>query len=386
MDATLIVGAEIGNVAEWCRVNGVNVRTFYRHRARIRAEGQWQPRSRRPHNSPGATPEAVVALIVRLREDLAPDNGADNIRAELETLANSPGWPAGTKVPARATINRILDRNDLLDKNPKKRPRASWRRFSYARPRDCYQIDGTEHVLADGTAVVAIDVLDDCSRTWVASRVAAAETTTAALAAFDAAVRDWGAPGLALADNGTAWAHPQRSRDKTLTSEFSRTIGSRHGSRVVHSSPYHPQTCGKVERLHGTAKRLLAHRWPTPATTITELQARLDEIREHYNTHRRHSAIGTTPAQAFAHASSHGGPGDLPRQDDATIHKIKVMANGTIALNDYRISVGRDHAGTTVTLLRSGERVTAYTTNGDPLGHLILDNTKKYQGKIVQAA
>ena len=386
MDATLIVDPEIGNVAEWCRLNGVNPRTFYRHRARIRNEGQWRPRSRRPHSSPTATPEPVVALILQLREELAPDHGADNIRAGLETRANSPGWPAGARVPARATINRILDRHGLLDKNPKKRPRASWRRFSYARPRDCYQIDGTEHTLADGTIMVAIDVLDDCTRVWLASQVAPAETTTAALDAVAAAVRDWGAPGVILADNGTAWAHPHRSRDKSLTSEFSRTVSTRYGSRVIHSSPYHPQTCGKVERLHATADRLLSHRWPQPAAGIAELQARLDEVRAHYNTRRRHSAIDTTPAQAWASAPSHGGPGDLPRQDDATIHQIKVMPNGTVALADYRISVGREHAGHTVTLLRCGDRVTAYTTNGDPIGHLTLDKTKKYQGKVVHAA
>ena len=66
-------------------------------------------------------------------------------------------------MPSRATINRVLGRADLLARNPRKRPKSSWRRFSYARPRDCFQIDGTEHTLADGTVVVAIDIIDDCS-------------------------------------------------------------------------------------------------------------------------------------------------------------------------------------------------------------------------------
>jgi transposase InsO family protein len=387
MDATLVAGAKIDNVAAWCRANGVNVRTFYRHRKRIEAEGEWRPRSRRPLRSPTATPEEVVAEIVRLRAELAPDNGADNIRAELETLADRQGWAArGWRMPGRATINRVLDRHGLLVKNPAKRPRSSWRRFAYARPRDCYQLDGTEHVLADGSKVVAIDVIDDCSRVWVASRVAPAETIDAAIAAFDAAAAEWGAPGLALADNGSAFAHRDRAKDKTLTSRFSRTLAQRYRTRVIHSSPYHPQTCGKVERLHQTAAKLLNHRWPTPATSITELQQRLDEVRAHYNTRRRHGSLDTTPHTFWHTAPAHGGPGDLPRQHDATVHLVKVHANGTAAAGHHTLYLGRALIGTTITLLRNGNRVTAYTPDGTTLGHLTLDETKHYQGKLTPAA
>ena len=294
MDATLVAGATIDNMAEWCRVNGVNVRTFYRHRRRIEAE--------------------VVAEIVRVRAVLAPDNGADNIRAEPQTSRigrTGPGGGGGCRCARRSTGSSTG--TGCWPSTPAKRPRSSWRRFAYARPRDCYQLDGTEYGLADGSTWVAIDVIDDCSRVWVAAQVAAAETIDAAIAALDAAVTEWGAPGLALADNGTAFAHPHRTQDKTLTSRFSRTVATRHGTRVIHSSPYHPQTCGKVERLHQTAAKLLHHRWPDPATSITELQHRLDQVRHHYNTRRRHGSLDTTPHAFWQHAKAHGGPGDLPR-------------------------------------------------------------------------
>lgn len=387
MDATFVAGAKIDNVAEWCRVNGVNPRTFYRHRARIAAEGKWEPRSRRPKTSPSATPVEIVEHIVRLRTKLAPDAGADNIRAGLETLAVEQDWASrGWRVPVRSTINRILGKQGLLVKNPAKRPRSSWRRFAYARPRDCYQIDGTEHVLAGGTKVVALDVIDDCSRVWVASHVAPAETITAAITAIDKAVAGWGAPGMILADNGSAFAHKDRAKDKTLTSRFSRTVTSRHGSRVIHSSPYHPQTCGKCERLHQSADKLLDHHHPQPPASIDELQHRLDAVRDHYNTRRRHGSLDTTPAKAWATAASHGGPGDLPRQDDATVHRIRVTTNGTAILGQHILSVGRAHAGTVVTLLRNAGHVTAYSTDGDTLGTLTLNETKRYQGKITPAA
>src|SRR5688500_6374822 len=123
MDATLQVGVPIENVAEWCRINGVNERTFYRHRQRVAAEGAWSERSRRPHRSPTSTSDWLTARIVALREQLKPDNGADNIVAALLEEATGPDWPAGLRVPARSTINRVLGRADLLARNPRKRPK-----------------------------------------------------------------------------------------------------------------------------------------------------------------------------------------------------------------------------------------------------------------------
>ena len=115
MDAAITAGVQIPNVSQWCRDNGVDRRTFYRHRARIEAEGSWQARSRRPKTSPGATPPAVAAQIVRLRAELAPGNGADAIIAALADLAAADGWAAaGLRVPHRSTVSKILKRAGLV--------------------------------------------------------------------------------------------------------------------------------------------------------------------------------------------------------------------------------------------------------------------------------
>src|SRR5262249_52906643 len=55
LDAQLAAGVKFV-AAEFAREHGVSVRTVYRHQQRVRAEGEWRPRSRRPHTSPGATP------------------------------------------------------------------------------------------------------------------------------------------------------------------------------------------------------------------------------------------------------------------------------------------------------------------------------------------
>ena len=366
LDATLAAGARIDNVAAWCRANDVPVRTFYRHRARWLAEQDLSARSRRPHTSPGATPADLVAWICKLRAELAPDNGADFIHDELETVAARirPVW----RVPARSTINRVLARAGILDRNPKKRPRSSWRRFAYARPRDCYQIDATEVTLADGTTVVVFDVLDDCTRTLVACHAALAETTDAAIAAFTKAVKAHGAPGLVLSDNGVAFT-TRYTNPNAGPSRFTRTVTAT-GARVIHSTPYHPQTCGKVERHHQTLKHWLTNRYthrPAPHT-LRGLQRDLDTYRAYYNTQRRHSAVGRrAPQQAWITATSYGGPTKPPAQTDATVHRPRVSATGVIRIGAYRLGIGTRYRGHTVTAIRDNNRITVYTPDGDPI-------------------
>jgi putative transposase len=374
LDATLAAGVKIDNVVRWCRDNGVAVRTFYRHRARVQAEGVWRERSRRPHRSPAAACPDLDAWICQLRAELGPDNGADYIRDALAEIAarTHPPWA----VPSRSTINRVLARHDLLDRNPAKRPRSSWRRFAYARPRDCYQIDATTVVLADGSRVVVFDVLDDCTRLLVACHAAPAETAPAAVAAITRAVTAYGAPALVLCDNGAAFTS-RLTHPGTQPSRFARTVHA-WGSRPIHSSPYHPQTCGKVERHHQTLKKWLTGQ-PPPAT-LADLQRLLDTYQDHYNHHRRHSAHPgrATPHQAWTDAPSLGGPSAPPVQTEATLYRCTVYPTGAISFANHRTSVGRTHAGTTVTAICDHDHATIYHPNGQPLGRLHLDPTKNY--------
>ena len=266
---------------------------------------------------------------------------------------------------------------DLLARNPRKRPKSSWRRFAYARPRDCYQIDGTEHTLADGGVVVAIDMIDDCSRMWVASHVAVRETTAAAIAALSGAIAEFGPPGLVLADNGSAFSGGPQRKKLTRPGRFAAAVTAA-GARLIHSSPYHPQTLGKCERLHQTADKLLDHFFPTPAASIAELQQRLDTVRAHYNDHRRHSAVRTTPRRAWDHAPAHGGPEQLPLQTDATVHRLTVIPHGTDSLGDHRNRLGARYGGTEVTALVNGNQVSFHALSGELIGQLTLDPTKRY--------
>jgi putative transposase len=374
MDAALVAGVKIDNVERFCRELGVSTRTFYRHRARIEAEGGWQQRSRRPHTSPAQTGPELQGWICKLRAELGIDNGADFIQDALRRVhaQTGPSWP----VPARSTINRVLARHNLLQTNPAKRPRSSWRRFSFARPRDCYQIDATEVKLADGAKATVFEVLDDCTRRLVASHAAPAETTHAAITAITKAINAHGPPGIVLCDNGVAFTHRFLNPD-AAPSRFTRVVTTA-GTRLIHASPYHPQTCGKVERHHQTFKKWLYTQ--PPPTSLRALQRRLDTYRDHYNNHRAHSALPAriTPHQAWTTAPTHGGPGHLPTQTDATVHTCPVYDTGVIAVGKTRIGVGRAHHGLTLTAIRDGDHATVYNPDGQPIGHAYLEPGKTY--------
>ena len=114
-----------------------------------------------------------------------------------------------------------------------------------------------------------------------------------------------GSPASLLCDNGAVFTAAPRGGKVLLQLEIERL-----GVIAKNSRPYHPQTCGKVERLHQTLKRYLAEQAPAP--TPTELQDQLDAFCHYYNTIRPHRALGGhTPLQAY---SSGSRPGPLPSQ------------------------------------------------------------------------
>jgi putative transposase len=359
----------------WCAANNVSRSTAYRHKKRIEELGWWEPLSTRPKSRPDhQTPPEIEAEIVQLRQELeeepGEDCGADNVGYYLAQMALLDDWAGrGWRVPSRATIHKIMKRHGLIRPEPRKRPKSSYRRFAYARPRDCYQIDATEVRLAGGATAVVFEVLDDCTRLLVATLAWEAENAAGAIAAISCAFDRFGVPALVLADNGSAFTCRTRSIG---TSRFTRVVTAA-GARLIHSSPYHPQTCGKVERHHRTFKAWL-YAQPLPPANLVELQAVCDSYQTWYNTRRRHTAWNKPPQQAWEEAPALGGPGQLPIQCDAHLKVLTVFANGDIRLSGPTVvSVGRAHAGTRVTVLLDGDHVTIYSPNGGALGHLQID-------------
>ena len=121
----------------------------------------------------------------------------------------------------------------------------------------------------------------------------------------------------------------------------------RLGVEFKNSRPYHPQTCGKVERLHQTLKRYLAKQSPAP--TLAELQGQLDGFAHYYNHIRPHRALKRrTPLQAYS-ARLKARPAGSSAATYFRVREDKVDKTGKVSLRYdsrlYKIGLGRAHTG-----------------------------------------
>jgi hypothetical protein len=148
------------------------------------------------------------------------------------------------------------------------------------------------------------------------------------------------------------------------------------GIRPITSTPYHPQTCGKVERYHQTEQKWLKAR--PRAGTIEELNQQLGVFNNFYNHKRKHRSLNkATPAHVHQ-TDPKAGPANRPLTNSRRVTTGKVAVDGSVWSRPYRIAVGRGHAGTPVTTIIDQDQ--AYIFAGDQLlRHLTLDPTRQNQ-------
>jgi transposase InsO family protein len=256
-------------------------------RYRLEGEAGLEPRSRRPKTSPTRIADLYEDEIVRIRKELAEDGldaGAETIHFHMST--------PGREVPSVSTIYRVLVARGFVTPEPHKRPRSSWSFFCAEFPNECWQADVTHVEVADGVVYEVLNVIDDHSRLCVASRAFVSTRSPDVVRTVHKAAERWGYPQRFLTDNGRIFTTPKGTKVGALELELlSLGIATRH------SRPYHPQTCGKVERFHQSLKKFVAKQ--EPATTKKLLQGQLNPFAEYYNEQRPHRSLGLgTPLEA----------------------------------------------------------------------------------------
>jgi transposase InsO family protein len=345
-------------------------------RFEVEGEGAFVARSRRPHGNARAVGPEVEDRIIRLRKDLSKnglDAGAETIRVHLQREVGP-----GQRVPAVSTIWRVLTRRGFVTPQPRKRPKGAGKRFAAFQPHERWQADITHWQLADGTSVEILNIEDDHSRLDLTSDARRTTTGTDVLTSFRRAFRRHGIPARVLTDNGAVFTGtPRRGGRVALEVELDLL-----GVGLDHSRPYHPQTCGKVERFHQTQKKWLAAQ--PPADTLEQLQRQLDRFRRYYNTVRPHRALARrTPADAYA-ARPKAHPAGPRIQAHYRVRRDRVDPSGVITIRyDSRlrhIGLGRAHAGTRVLALIADRHIRVVDADtGTLLRDLTLDPDRDYQ-------
>jgi transposase InsO family protein len=371
--AVLVEGRGVREVA---RDHGVSKTWLYELLARYKEHGEagLVARSKRPHSLPQKISAYFEDEIVRVRKeltDLGFEAGAETIRVHLQRAHRR------ARLPSTSTIWRVLKARGFVVSEPHKRPKSSYVRFSAELPNETWQMDVTHVLIAGGVEVEVLNVIDDHSRLCVASVARRITKAPDVVDTFYEAAGRYGFPQSVLSDNGAIFTAESRHGVCALETELLAL-----GIAFKHSRPYHPQTCGKVERFRQTLKKFLATR--RRARTVHALQKQLDEFVEYYNCVRPHRALNRkTPARAFK-ARTKAKPRLVPMKapPHCRVRQDKVHS-GNITLRYksrlYHVAVGRKHSGTRVLVLVADLDVRVLRMNGEMLRHLTLDPGRMYQ-------
>jgi transposase InsO family protein len=372
VDAVVLEGRSCREVA---RAHGVSKSWVAKLVARYRQGGYdaLAARSKAAKTIANKTPAELEDRVVRLRKELTDqgfDAGAQTIHYHLALSDPSP--------PSLSTIWRILKRRGFVAPQPHKRPKSSYISFEASLPNEMWQSDVTFFELKDGTKVEICNFIDDFSRVCVASKVHVVTTAPDVVATLYQAGGVWGLPASLLTDNGAIYTAAYRNGYSAMESELFHL-----GIDYKHSRPYHPQTCGKVERFHQTLKKFL--RKQPRAATITELQGQVDRFVTYYNEVRPHRAKNRkTPRSAF---DSRDKARPVKREGGYTrelrVRHDVVDAHGVVTIRYksklHHIGLGRALKGTRIVLLVSGRQVRIIDRDGRLLRNFVLDPNQDYQ-------
>ena len=187
-----------------------------------------------------------------------------------------------------SSVYRVLKEAGRLDRWPKKTKTKGTGFQQPLAPHDHWHMD-VSYVNLEGTFYYLTSVLDGCSRFLVHSEIRESMQEVDIEIVLERAREKYPeAHPRIISDNGSAFI----AKDfKT----FIRIAGMSH----VRTSPSYPQSNGKIERFHRTAKTEVFRRFAP--STQAEAKARLDAFLAHYNGKRLHSAIGyITPGDRLA--------------------------------------------------------------------------------------
>ncbi len=312
--------------AALCRRFGISRKTGYKWVSRYRETGSLtdlEDRSRRPLHSPGRADARQEQRAVALRQELGWGARKLQVLLEREEIHLS-----------EATLNRIIKRNGLSEQ--RRVQGQATQRFERCRSNELWQMDFKGHLRlgAKGRRCYPLSILDDHSRFLIGLFALPSNQAGPTGAALRSALAEYGLPEQILTDHGSPFWSTTNSHGLTQVSVEIMN----QGIQLVHGSTRHPQTQGKVERLHRTLQEEINHRGCPE--TMAECQAFFDLFRRRYNQERPHEALGMgVPAMHYTPSTRAYLPVPPPWRYDPAMAVQQLNTQGSLNYQGQRLFV-----------------------------------------------
>jgi len=312
-------------VTELCQRYGISRQTAYKWLRRFRQDGGTglQEQSRRPHTSPGRTPDEVEARFVAVHKK-HPTWGAGKVLDWLHR--NEPGLR--DRLPARSTAHEIFLRHGLVKQRRRRTGQPPTRPPTTVplQPNDVWTIDFKgEFKTRDGIWLYPLTVADDFSRYVLGCRGLPSVAGIGVKPVLERIFREYGLPRVILSDNGAPFGTTGLSRLSMLSVWWIHL-----GIRIERIQPGRPTQNPRHERMHRTLKQDCTR---PPAANARAQQGRFNGWRGTFNDERPHEALGGLPPIDVYEPSNRLYPSQLPELEyPGYYERRKVSGHGYISL------------------------------------------------------
>lgn len=308
------------NFSALCREFGITRKTGYKWVERYEANEELSDKSKTPFHIANRTPSDIEEMIISMRID-NPAWGAKKIKAILER--------EGVLMPCTKTVNNILNRYGCITPEESAKHKA-FIRYEKDNCNEMWQTDFKgEFLMADKKYCYPLNIFDDCSR-FLITTAPGLSTANMVIPTFKKAFYEYGMPESVLSDNGAQFAGFRQG-----FTQFEKWLMN-HNVLPIHGRFKHPQTQGKIERMHRTMKNeLLKH---TVIENIDDANIKLQMWRDKYNNLRPHEALGMRcPAEVYIPSNRTYNDTVKPYEYGGQYHVIKVNSWGYVRFDKWQI-------------------------------------------------
>jgi len=350
----VLVRQQQKTITQLCYDFCISRKTGYKWIERASKEGLSEgikERSRRPKRTTTRISGQVEAEIVRLRKKY-PYWGA-------RKLIGIYTRDKKKKAPSERTVNRIIERNGLLEDS--KRRNLATKRFEREYPNDLWQMDykGEFSYKEKRNKCYPLTVMDDHSRFNLALEAHTRQSWVKTKETLEKTFRKYGMPIEMLMDHGSIW---YSAKSKYLPWTQLSTWVMMLGIKIIYSGVRHPQTQGKIERYHRTLKYDLIKR--KDFKSLEDIQESFNNFRKEYNRVRPHEGIGMeVPANRYKRSRREytGETIGIEYPEKAVVKKLNSC--GVLAYKGKQWFISEALPGQRVMLIEKEPEVEVYFVN-----------------------